>query len=363
MFPNNNKPPFYGGLGVDFDAESGSRDGHCLNIFYTTYNPIEMTYQDGGEPPQDRGQRIIRDDSDGTYIFQYLQYQDRINDFFNTKFGDQMCFYIYDSNSNDIGMKSTSDRNNPNKYLYTSARVWLKSIDGWAIFSTPMEKLEYVNNPWNFIKRYLFKNYNTVIYCFSDSISCGIAKIATPDNTNYIYNNKYSLSSPLTINCTVSNTNVTFGNNIQCSNGQQNLKNIEFKKENGNNSLEKSIDYNIEITSSENFQDKVSDMIENEQNLHNIYINTGQSLDADGIELNSNKFYFVQEYNNKLRKEYTISNNIQINKNLPYNDGVYGILWRGTQILSPQLRYDVTGWDGKDHWTLFDYTGIKTISI
>ena len=326
MFSENNytQPPYYGGIGVDYEAIGGvgsNDDKHCLNLFFSTNNTVEMSFSNGSAPPANIGKQIKTEYKDGTYIYYYNTFEDSIIDYFNSKFKNQICFYIYEdpqdgTGESSLGMKKTEDKYNPDRHLKDVARVWLKSIDGWAIFSTPMEKLEYGSNPWNFIKRYLFKNYNTVIYCFSDSVSCGIAKIATPDNTKYIYNTKYILNSPLTINCTISNTNIIFGNNIQCSNGQQILKNIEFKKENENSSIEKSIN-------------SVTRQIEKAKNN---------------------------------AEEDTISNNIQINKDMKYSNEAYGILWKGTQTSPPPLRYDVTGWGHDHHWTLFDYSGIKTIN-
>jgi len=258
MFSNNTKPLHYGGLGIDYKATGGGDDTHTLNGFYTvssnSSNTTTMSFPGASAPDPDYGSRLDIDYADNDeYIYKYVEWSDKINEYFDTKFGNQMCFYIYEVANNDgnssLGMKITKDRYKPDRYLSKVARIWFKSIDGWAIFSTPMEKTEYGNNPWNFIKKYLFKNYKTIIYCFSNSISCGEAHIATPDNTKYIYNNKYTLTSPLILNCTISGTTINVGNQINCENGTI----IEFKKENGNNSLEKSINYNIEISSSEDF--------------------------------------------------------------------------------------------------------------
>ena len=363
MFPSNGKPSHYGGLGVDYHA-SGSDDGHVLNAFFTNTYQVVMSFSDASDPADQNppvGRRISEYSRiDGERIFAHNEYQDLIYDYFDSKFENQMCFYIFES-EDKLGMKKSSERNSngPDKYLNSTARVWFKTVDGWAIFQSPMEKIIHTNGPWSFIKGNLFK-YKDLIYCFSESIPCLEAKIATPDNNNYIYNNKYSLSKPLTIQCTISGTTISSGTSIQCKNGNNSLKEIVFTKENG--SIQKDIEYNIKIESSENFQDKVNDMIENEQNLQNIYIDTGQSLDIDGLELNPNKFYYIS--NNKLIIDDLISNDIRINREITYTYGnynVYGILWRGTQTYTPTLRYDVTGWDGKHHWTLFDYTGIKTI--
>jgi hypothetical protein len=133
-----------------------------------------------------------------------------------------MCFFVYDSEGSN-GMHNSRPRpSNPSKFLNTAARVWFKTQDDWAIFSSYKEKQ---TDPWSFIKEKLFKNFD-VVYCFAESIDCQTAKIAVPyssseNNLSYIvYNQKYSLKGDLIVTCKIPNIKITQGESIICNKGQ-----------------------------------------------------------------------------------------------------------------------------------------------
>lgn len=360
MFPDGCNPPKYGGLGLDYNARGGG-DGHALNIYCTSSSSVVMVRNNAGAPEASIGKRLAYEEADNGekgFFYYYNTYSDAINEYFNEKFGNQMCFYVYESTGGNGMHNSKSRPSNPSKFLNTAARVWFKSTDGWAIFSTYKESQSY---GWDFIKNNLFKNY-TVIYCFADSISCQDAGIAIPDSVSNVYNSKYSLHDTLKVNCSISNISVNVGGTVQCQNDGRNIEwgKIEFKQ--ANTTIQKTVDCcDVNLTSSETFQDEVNKKIDPQNlGLSNIYLTTGSSFDFEGKPLNPSCFY-IKNNNNELEINSNLTSNIQINKNYLYNDKYYGILWKGTQHFNPNPQYDVTGWNKKDHWTLFDYSGIKTI--
>ena len=361
MFPDGCNPPKYGGLGLDYNARGGG-DGHALNIYCTSSPSVVMVRNNAGAPEASIGKRLAYEESDSGekgFFYYYNTYSDAINEYFNEKFGNQMCFYVYESTGGNGMHNSKSRPSNPSKFLSTAARVWFKSTDGWAIFSTYKEKSQSCG--WDFIKNNLFKNY-TVIYCFADSISCQDAGIAIPDSVSNVYNSKYSLQDTLKVNCKISGISINVGGIVQCQNDGRNIEwgKIEFKQ--ANTTIQKTVDCcNVNLTSSETFQDEVNKKIDPQNlGLSNIYLTTGSSFDFEGKPLNPSCFY-IKNNNNELEINSNLTSNIQINKNYLYNDKYYGILWKGTQHFNPNPQYDVTGWNKKDHWTLFDYSGIKTI--
>ena len=363
----------YGGLGVDYDAQGGSRDEHYLNVFSCPSYTVEMEYGDnqGHQPPENLGKRIGHESKDGKVVFTHSVYRDEIFDYFNEKFENQMCFFAFESEDH-LGMHHTETRpsnNNPDRKLQNVARVWFKSTEGWAVFSAVLSKNEVsvtttiADGLWKFIKKNLFKDEN-YIYCFAESINFQEAGMVKPDSQNYVYNNKYTLDVPISAVCNFNRTTINPGGSVQCKfkkYGQENDTNqklIQFTL-GGQSSTSSTIEYDVQISSLEEFQDSASTMIENGSSLSNVYISTGQELDADNQRLLPTKFY--KNTSQGLKKDDTLSSNIQINTDMQYSSGYYGILWKGISTLPPSFRYDVTGWDKGDHWTLFDYQGIKTI--
>lgn len=356
----NTKLTQYGGLGVDYDARSGHRDGHVVNLFWPNYqggHEVEIEHHNAAAPPEADGMRLIYDKGDHKVVFKYTELKDDINNNFNNKFNNTVVFfYVFEKGEESNRMSNSENRTAyPTKLRY-NARVWWRTTYGdWAMIDTPMTRTGNSNpDIMSFILQKIFKNRN-IVYCFAETIECGAAGISRPDSNNLIYNPKYSLGSIIKIKTTSNSATINgLDNTIQCKN-KTNTNLIKFS--NPGSVPEEEAEIPITLISSEDFQDSVA-IMSTEYDMTGLYLDTGSKVDGQGNSLVPTGFY-LDDGTGKLTR--TSLPNIKVTSEYG-QDGYNTVLYNAQTFGKPSYRYDCTGWGHGDQWTLLDYNGINVVS-
>lgn len=371
----------YGGIGLSFTEWWGSDDIHYLDIYYTGSDTVIMhrdEQEEAGEAPNpNQGTRLHTDIKEGPMVYTYQEFQSELNNIFNREFENQLCFYIFEqtnfpirdefqayricmSHQNDTQVEADEDVSPSDVFLTGNARVWFKTTTGWALFKPPYKKANSSTDAfWNFLKTNLFKNkdLNSLVYCFAESINCAEASLIGADNSNYIYNNKYTINVPLDITVKINSIRLINPDNVevQCEDNQELRETIKFQDPKLSDSLTDNI--SIELKSPDSFREEVESMLG--ADIDSIYLDNPTIKVKEGGSLNPGQIYELSE--NTLSPLNSQSLPLVVDTTHTYGSNYYGILWNSTSTGSPTYRYDFTGWHDEDDFTLMDYSGVVII--
>ena len=282
---------------------------------------------------------------------------------------------------------------NYNKYKAVDyARLWWRNSDTWSLIKFVINKTTDYNPKADKSKSGIIYDFllkcgiisQDLVYAMYKFITAEDAGIYIPDFNNQIYNNFYEITFPFEGFITINNTQNCIkllkkltDKDIDKIGQIKNIKSYsnyaEYGKVELNNNTfyfqnpEKNdckVEFYIETTvkSSREFQDIIDTLKGRVQNLSNIYLETGQTLDADGNQLHSRNLYnrHTDIKGNVYLVRYNFSN-FQITEDFG-REGIQVIIPNIRKGI-PELRYDIYNKQGggADRKTILDYANFNIV--
>lgn len=338
---------------------------------------------------------LVADDYESKIYETMNQKADRELFLFRFFDGDSDDNHIYLMNFNPLGVTDGSIDEDDGLYAQDTkvyARLWWRNSDTWSLVKFIINyNTDYDPKPdkskSGIIYDFLLKCgiiSQDLVYAMYKFITAEDAGIFIPDFNNQIYNNFYEITFPFEGFITIDNTqncikllkgltdkdidkigqikNINSYSNYT-EYGEVELNNNTFYFQNPEKNDCK-VEFYIETTikSSREFQDIIDTLKGRVQNLSNIYLETGQTLDADGNQLHSRNLYnrHTDAKGNVYLVRYNFSN-FQITEDFG-REGMQVIIPNIKKGI-PELRYDfyVKQGGGADRKTILDYANFNIV--
>lgn len=386
---DENKIPYYGGLGLDtVEKGNGHNDVHRLYLYAGLYSPIldtkestprGITHFDQGLTDSWSVLEKIEEDGNGT-VFNVTKYTDIINSKFE-KFNQQgQVFKFCTQPSQSSGKYEPGGWNHCGKYQFSAtksrtisditgsdyARVWWKTNTGeWALINSlysisngdpvnlnsGQSEINGKNLKYNF-KNYLNKVFNKdYIYCTHFDYQGNDLNYYFAD-TDYSYNSNYSIPIKI-IPIYYINSNIQICN-------EYSIGNIKFSYDKTKDSFKSSNSITKILKSDDSFIRKIENFNFNPQ--ITIDLVTGNCFDSEGQSLDKNQIYYIK--NNELYKEKDYGGLFHVDDSNKTESGANTITYVNQAIVqnSPEFRYDSLIGSNKNGDSFLDYEGVLLVS-
>ena len=337
----------FGGVVSDFDAGAGD-DDHYLEV--ATSQDLDI-----GNLPLDHDlptgwRELASESNDGRITFNIDQYTGSIFQYFNETVKDtDITFLYYFCRGNRFTVNINSNNGQKSGENYT--RVWWMMPNGeWAAF----RELYYKTNAANGFNDFVMSSLGNkdLVYCMYDNYTEN-DKIYAPKES-YIYYDKYNIPMVYNINYSLQqgDTPSSIVNGI--NNINNHYGNLNFSVSNNISFIPDKIEFYLQP--SDNFYRDINNV--DSENISNVCIINGESVDSEERPLNRNYFYYYDSNNgNKLTR---IDNSYfyidTINKT---QDGRNRVLYNEHTKGSVSYRYQNAGED--DCHTVIIYNSLKAV--